>query len=206
MRCLVVAGLLAAAGSPASADILKLGAEVDVGAMEGTGTAGAQKDNAFFANSPPFAYGALINAELFGLIDAYIQHDQFTNGDRLTTWTQFGVGLHFQIPLADPNQQKLGKGAYIDAGLAGFFGVGTGQQVMPPLDNAQITDKGFLVEGKLGFGTHLNTVVDLGISIPVSWGYFFKNGNGIAANDTANTYQGAEGELFGYIRFNLKLL
>lgn len=205
MRYVLVAVLLAAA-SPASADILKLGAEIDGGGMAGTGTSGAQKDNAFFANSPPWAYGALINGELFGFLDAYIQHDQFTNGDRLTTWTQFGLGIHFQAQLADPIQQKAGKGPYIDAGLAGFFGLGTGQQVMPPLDNAQITDKGFLVETKLGFGTHLNPYVDVGVTIPVSWGYFFKNGNGIGANDPSNSYQGVEGELFGYVRFNLKLL
>ena len=49
-----------------------------------------------------------------------------------------------------------------------FFGIGTGQQVVTPLDNAQLSDKAFLMEGRLGVGTHLSKVFDLGISVPVS--------------------------------------
>ena len=87
-----------------------------------------------------------------------------------------------------------------------WFGLGTGQQVMPPLDNAQITDKAFIAEGRVGLGTHLTSLIDIGVSVPVSYGYFFKNGNGVAANDTNTHYQGAEGEVLGFLRFNLKLL
>jgi len=190
----------------ASADILKLWVEADGGGQAGSGVSGAQKNASFFANSPPIAYGASVTGELFGFLDATIQHHQFTDGSRITTWTQFGAGLHFQIPLGDDKQQKAGKGPFIEAGTGVWFGVGTGQQVMPPLDNAQITDKGFLVDGRIGFGTHLNSVIDLGVELPVSYGYFFKNGNGVAANDTNNHYQAVQGELLGFVRFNVKLL
>jgi hypothetical protein len=209
VRALVVAGVVVAAttaaAAPARADILSLSAEIDAGGMYGAGTGGAQKANDFFGkNAPEGAYGVLITGELFGLLDAYIQHHQFTDGSNLSTWTQFGFGLHFEVPLGDTQQQKLGKGPYLDAGLGAFFGVGTGQQVMPPLDNAQVSDKAFLAQGTVGFGTHLSKIVDVGVSLPVSWGYFFKNG--VAANDVSNHYQGAEGELLGYVRFNLHLL
>jgi hypothetical protein len=205
MRTLVVALILAAA-TPASADVFKLAAEVDAGGLWGTGYAGDQKANAFFAKSPPFAYGAIISGELFGLLDAYIQHHEFTDGNRITTWTQFGAGIHFQVSLADPKVQAQNKGGFFEAGVALFFGIGTGQEVMPPLDNAQITDKAFLAEGRLGIGTHLNHVVDLGIGVPVSWGYFFKNGVGVGANNANNQYQGVQGEVLGFIRFNIHLL
>jgi len=202
--CVVVLGALVTRS--ASADIFKLTAEADAGGQTGSGVSGAQKDAAFFAQSPNVAYGAQVGAELFGLLDAWVQHHQFTDGSRITTWTQFGAGLHFQIPLGDDKQQKAGKGPFIEAGTGVWFGVGTGQQVMPPLDNAQITDKGFLVDGRIGFGTHLNSVIDLGVELPVSYGYFFKNGNGVAANDTNNHYQAVQGELLGFVRFNVKLL
>ena len=201
----MVVAATAAAASPASADILSLSAEIDAGGMYGAGTGGAQQSNDFFAkNSPEAAYGVLLTGEVFGLLDVSVQHHQFTDGNQLTTWTQFGVGLHFQVQLADPTVQKQGKGAYLDAAMGAFFGVGTGQQIMPPLDNAQVSDKAFLAQGTFGFGTHLSKVVDIGIALPVSWGYFFKNG--VPANDVSNHYQGAEGELLGYARFNLHIL
>ncbi len=206
MRLLVATLILAAAASPASADVLKLAGEIDAGGVFGTGYSGDQKANAFFAKAPPIAVGAIISGELFGFLDAYIQHDEFTDGSRLTTWTQFGAGLDMEPSLADSKAQAQGKGAYAELGFAVFFGVGTGQEIVPPLDNGQISDKAFLAEGRIGLGTHLNRVVDLGIAVPVSWGYFFKNGNGVGANDTNNQYQGVEAEVFGYIRFNIHLL
>ncbi len=188
MRLLLASLLLATAASSASADILKLAAEVDAGGMFGTGTSGDQKANAFFAKSPPFAYGATISGELFGLLDAYIQHDEFTDGSRIDDVDPVRRRHpHGAGDIADPKLQAQGKGAFAEAGLAVFFGIGTGQEVMPPLDNAQITDKAFLIEGRLGLGTHLNRVVDLGIAVPVSWGYFFKERRGRRARTTRTT-------------------
>jgi hypothetical protein len=205
MRAFVVAGLLLVA-APASADIFQLSGEIDAGGMLGKGTTGAQADNAFFAKSPNAAYGAIVTGEVFGFLDAIIQHDEFTDFSRITTWTQFGAGLHFEFPFGDDLQQRVHKGPFLEAAAAVFFGIGTGQEVMPPLDNAQITDKAFIAEGKLGLGYHCSHVVDVGISVPVSWGYFFKNGPGVGANDTSNQYQGVQGEVFGYVRFNIHLL
>src|SRR5256885_1646757 len=76
----------ALAAREASADVFKLSAEVDTGGQAGTGVSGAQKDSSFFGKSPPLLYGAAVTGELFGLLDATIQHHQFTDGDRLTTW------------------------------------------------------------------------------------------------------------------------
>ncbi|HEY4243052.1 MAG TPA: hypothetical protein VGM88_24730 [Kofleriaceae bacterium] len=204
LRASLVLGLCAVA-APARADVLKLFAEAHGGAMTGTGTGGDLKDSAFFANAPHGDYGLLIGGE-FLFIDVWIQHHQFTNGSDLATWTQFGLGPHFSIDLGSAEQTKKHKGPYFELGAGAWFGLGTGQQVMPPLDNAQISDKAFLVEGRVGFGTHLNHVFDLGIEVPVSWGYFFKNGNGAAVNDLSTHYQGVQGEALVVLRANLRIL
>lgn len=186
----------------ASADVLKLFAEAHGGAMFGEGTGGDQKDNAFFAHARHPTYGALVGAE-FLIFDAWIQHHQYTNGSELATWTQFGAGIHTQVGLGSETEKKAGKGTYLDFSAGAWFGVGTGRQVMPPLDNAQVTDKGLIVEGRLGYGWHLSSNWDFGVVVPVSWGYFFKNG---AANDVSDHYQGVQAEVLASLRLSFGLL
>lgn len=205
LSCLAVVAL--ATPAPASADVLKLFGEVHGGGTFGTGTGGEQavKDSAFFAKAPKLTYGALVGAEVL-IIDALIEHHQFTDGSRIATWTQFGLALHGTMDLGDAKQQKAHEGGYVEFSFGGWFGLGTGQQVMPPLDNAQITDKAFLVEGRIGGGTHLNSVLDLGVTVPVSWGYFFKNGNGAAVNDSSTHYQSVQAAALLVLRANIRLL
>ena len=121
----------------------------------------------------------------------------------ITTWTQFGLGVHTQVNTGSQQDQKQHKGGYIDMGFGAWFGIGTGQQIVPPLDNAQISDKAFLLEGRLGAGWHLSEIFDFGVEVPVSWGYFFKNG---AANATSNQYQGVQGEVLLALRAHVGLL
>ena len=201
-RAPLVLGLVCALAVPVHADVFRLFGEAHGGGMYGVGTGGDQKDKAFFKQSPHGAYGVRVGAELL-FADAWIEHHQFTDGSRLTTWTKFGLGVHFQLGLASEKDQKEGKGGYIELSTGLFFGVGTGQQIMPPLDNAQLSDKGFQAEAALGFGTHLSKNFDLGVTIPVSYGYFFKAG---AANDVSNHYQGIQGEALLVLRANVGLL
>jgi hypothetical protein len=201
MRRLLVV-LLVMSSHVASADILSVFGELQGGGMYGEGTSGAQQSNAFFAKSPHGAYGALIGAELL-IFDLWVQHNQFTNFSRLTTWTQIGLGLHTRVDTGTQQQQQQHQGGYFEVGGGAWFGFGTGQQVMPPLDNAQVSDKGFLLEARVGGGWHLSSLFDFGVEIPVSWGYFFKNG---AANDVSNQYQGVEGEVLAVLRMHIGLL
>jgi hypothetical protein len=206
IRALSFAAVLAIA-APASADVLKLFAEADAGGSYGKGTSGDQriKDAAFFAKAPHGDYGLSIGAELL-FLDVWIQHHQLTDGSRIATWTQLGAGIHAQIDFGDEQQQKAHAGGFFEFGGGAWLGLGTGQQVDPPLDNAQITDKAFLLEGRVGLGTHLSSVFDLGVTVPVSWGYFLKNGNGAVVNDVSTHYQGIQGEALLFLRANLRLL
>jgi hypothetical protein len=195
--------IVAALAASASADTLKLFGEVHGGGMYGQGTAGDQKASAFFENARGGTYGALVGAE-FLFFDAWIQHHQyFSNG--LKTWTQFGLGIHFTNDLGTAEERKAGKGNYIEFSGGLWFGLGTGAQVMPPLDNAQITDKALIGEGRIGFGKHLDKIFDLGVVVPVSYGYFIKSGNGAAANDLSTHYRGVEVEALLALRANIRL-
>src|ERR1700742_3134721 len=206
-RWLAISIVLAIA-TPASADVLSVFAEADGGAVDGKAIAGspAIKNSAFFANAPHIDYGALVGVEVFSFLDGWIQHHQFTDGSRIATWTQFGLGLHLVNELGDIRQQKAHEGGFLELSGGGWFGVGTGQQVMPPLDNAQITDKALLLEGRVGLGKHLSEAFDLGISVPVSWGYFFKNGNGATVNDSSTHYRSVQAEALLYLRLNIHIL
>lgn len=195
----------------AEADVLKLYAEAHGGAVGGKGTSGdvttSAVDAAFFARAPHGMYGAQIGAQ-FLFLNAEIQHHQFVDGDHLTTWTQFGAGLRFELPLGSRSAEdkQAGKGTYFELGAGLHFGLGTGQQVTPPLSNDEITDKAFLVQGRLGVGKHLNKIFDLGVAVPVSWGYFFKSGSGATVNDLSTHYQSVQAELMLVLRANVRLL
>lgn len=206
-RWLVVASVVAGLSARADADVLKLFGEVHGGGIGAKGLSGdpVSQDKDFFSNVPHGAYGVRVGAR-FLIIDAAIQHHQFTDGSRLSTWTQFAAGIGIQADLGDAQAKKARTGGFVDAGVHVALGLGTGQQVDPPLSNDEITDKGFLIEGRLGFGKHLGKVLDVGVAVPVSWGYFFKNGFDDAANDVSTHYRSLQVAGLVYLRVNLKLL
>lgn len=206
---LLAAALVTAAPVAARADVFKLFAEAEAGGVFGKRLSGdsANSDAGFFEKAPHGVYGAAVGAQ-FLVFDAVIQHHQFTNGSRLATWTQFGGGLRFEVGLGNQTKEDkaAGKGTYAEISANLFFGIGTGQQVMPPLSNDEVTDKGFLIEGRIGVGMHLNKILDLGVLVPVSWGYFIKNGGDAVANDLSTHYQSVQGEALVVLRGNIRLL
>lgn len=190
-----------AIAAPASADILKLFAELDGGAAYGMGSSGFQrtKDDAFFAKAPHATYGALLGAE-YQHLGAWIQHHQFTDGSRVVTWTQIGAGFHAQLDFGAFVYQ-----GFIAVSAGAWLGLGTGKQVDPPLDDKQITEKALLLEGRLSIGKHLS-IFDVGISVPVSGGYFIKNSIAAIVASGSLFYRGVQGEALLFLRANLPLL
>jgi hypothetical protein len=197
--------VVALASATARADVLKVFAELHGGAMYGKGSAGDQKDEAFFANAPTGMYGVKVAAR-FLILEAQIQHHQYRGGDELATWTQFSAGLGLGVDLGDDKEKKAHKSTFAEASALVGAGLGTGRQVDPPLSNDEVTDKGVVVEGRFSIGKHLNKVLDFGVALTGSWGYFFKNGVDDVANDVSTHYQGMQFEGIAYLRFNLKLL
>ena len=200
---------LLAPAAAAHADVFSIRAEAHGGGAGGIGLGGERKDDAFYTGARGPAYGALIGAEIL-FIDAWVAHQQIPVDGEVATWTEFMAGLDLDIGVGAPPKAPGAKDdpkpkGYLELGVGVGFGVGTGQQVELPLDNGEVTDKGFLVEGKLGAGIHLGPVLSLGVVVPVSAGYYFKSGAGVVANDLGTHYQALDASVLVSLRFRLKL-
>lgn len=221
MRASAVAlGLATILGaSSAHAGVFKLFGEVHGGGMIGKGTGGdlvnnstQMFDEAFFENAGPLAYGVSLGAQ-FLFVEGHITHLQFkgfsddTQKPALATWTSFHAGMRFEIGIGTQTEQdkKDGKGTFFEAGWNVGFGIGTGAQVMPPLSNDELTDKGFFAEGRIGIGKHLSSIFDIGVVVPVQYGYYFKSGGGATVNDLSTHYQSAQIEALLTLRANVRL-
>jgi hypothetical protein len=182
---LVALGLLLTA-APAVAGPFELHADLRVGAATGKGIGGDQKDRDFFAQSDGGVYGVLVGARLL-FIEVSIEHDQFTDfKDLKGTWSELKVGTGGSIALDAPLRGQ-DSALFLSFGFGVGFGVGTGRQVDPPLDNAQISDKGLMLNVRVGLEYRLGGFFALGVEVPAGWGYMWKND--VPVNDTSNHYQ-----------------
>jgi hypothetical protein len=207
----LIAAVVVGLAGTASADVLSLRAEAHGGGAGGLGVAGDRKDDAFQNNARGGAYGALVGVE-FLFIDAWVQHHQYTDGSLIGTWTQFMAGLDVNLDIGggakipgskDPEARTKPKG-YVELGLGVGFGVGTDRQVDPPLDNSEVNDKGFLAEAHVSAGANLGCALSIGVTLPVTAGYYFMSDQG-AANVTGTHYQAIEASLLVNLRLKLKL-
>jgi len=197
-RALAIAVALlaaAAAPAPAHATFVELHAALRLGASTGKGIGGAQQDHDFFEGTKGGAWGALVGLRVL-VLDVYVQHDQLTDFSSVKgTWTQFMIGPGFSFAL----DGKL----HADMGVGVGVGLGTGQQIDPPLDNGEISDKGIMLELHLGVEYKIAPFVGLGVTLPIEWGYMFKNG--VPANDVSNHYQTMRAMLLGTVTFRIGL-
>jgi hypothetical protein len=201
---LTVIGVLATS-SVAHAKIFDIYGQAQGGGGYGLGIAGAQKNNDFFQNVGGADFGGRLGAEIL-FVDAWVEHYQFTDFKGITgTWTQFMIGGDWDFPLGDTPEPGKKPKTYGEVGIAIGYGVGTGQQIVPPLDNAQLSDKGFLGQVSFGADYRLSSLFSIGITVPISYGYLFKAGNGVVANDSANQYQQINITPFVYLRLHLEL-
>jgi hypothetical protein len=188
---------LALASSPAHAKLFELYVQAGAGGGSGTGLSGDAKEADFFEGAAGMAYGGLLGVEIV-FLDVWIAHDQFLGDDGVQgTWTRFMLGGDIDLELGTDTD------VYLEIGGGVGFGVGTGQQVEPPLDNGQVTDKGFMAEARGGIDWRFSDLASLGLTVPVTWGYLVKNGPGVSVNDEANRYQSLSVTPMLYLRITL---
>lgn len=202
MKNLALILALVAAPLSARAALLEVFATARVGAATGKGLGGAQKDNDFFAGAKGATYGAIVGLEVVWM-DFFVEHDQFTDFKSVNgTWTQLMIGPHFPFPL---NEGLPGTPAKLYADLGAFvgFGFGTGQQIDPPLDDAQISDKGLVAELRVGLDYRANRFMSIGLSFPLGWAYLLKND--LPATETNGHYQSFHAMALGTFTVRLGL-
>ncbi|HLU65687.1 MAG TPA: hypothetical protein VKZ63_05400 [Kofleriaceae bacterium] len=216
LRLSIAASALVAAAvghGAARADLVSLWARAQGGGSSGAGLAGDQKDEAFHKGAEGLAYGAAVGVEVL-LLDVWVEHDQYVRGELSGTWTQFMTGFDVELDLGPKKggvRNDLGgvdggiSSGYAELGMAVGFGLGTGQQVDPPLDNSQVTDKGFLGQLHAGAGWRLTPSWSLGVLVPVQVGYLFKSGPGATANDLSTQYAQVSAAALLNLRLKIQL-
>lgn len=218
--CLVaissIFGIALAAGE-GHADTLSATAQVQTGYADGRGVGGAQQDDAFFEGAAGLGYGARAGVELL-FARSWIEHNQLVGSGGLQgTWTQImaGIGVDFGVGTTRKGKDLDKEGEpvptsgysayYGEAELAFGYGVGTGQQVEPPLSNRQITDKGPVAQLTLGGGYRITEALSLGVQVPVQGAYLFKSGDGLFANEEETHYQSIHAAALVNLRMRLGL-
>ena len=192
----VAAAALCAAPAVAGADLLSLYGQVHAGGSSGKGLGGDLKDEAFHANAEGATYGFKLGAEIAQL-DVWIQHDQYYNdGGVHGTWTQLMTGFDLELDVGS---------VYLELGTGAGLALGTGQQVDPPLDDGEITDKGIIVEARGGLGYRLAPALSIGATLPVQAGYLVKSGPGTDVTGLSRGYTEMSFALLAYLRLNPKL-
>lgn len=210
---LLAAALPLAVAGTARADIASLDAQIQGGGSGGQGVDGELQDQAFHDKVSGLTYGARVGVEIL-FIDAWVEHNQYISdgSDFLGTWTQFMTGLDFDFDVGgrkgDHSLKDGTKGGgyasgYGEVGFAVGYGVGTLQQVDPPLDNAQIDDKGFLGQISVGAGYRITRVLSVGVNVPMQVGYMFKSG--VPANIMSNQYVSVEAAALLNLRMQFQL-
>jgi hypothetical protein len=199
-----------AAAADAHADLLSLRVEGHLGGGGGAGIAGANQDNAFANTARGGVYGALVGLEVL-FVEGWIEHHQYRTDELLGTWTQFMVGLDLDFEKREEYPRPPGSTApvqhgkqtgYFELGIGAGFGVSTDEQVEPPLDASEVTHRGFIVEGRVSAGFVVAKVIGIGITVPVSAGYFIASG---FANDAGNHYWSVQAAALLVVRGKLKI-
>jgi Outer membrane protein beta-barrel domain len=189
--------VLLLAAAPAAAGPFELHADLRVGAASGYGIAGDQKQNDFFDHTKGGTYGLLVGVRLL-FFEASIEHDQFTDFSSVKgTWTELDGGIGGAIAVDDVLGGESNK-LYVNFGLDVGAGFGTGRQISPPLDNAQISDKGILLNGHIGIEYRIWPFLALAAEFPAGWGYMLKND--VPATQDGSSYATFHFMVLGVVR------
>lgn len=159
-----------AAPSLAEARLVDLRAGLRTGALIGWGTDSSTPD--FFEKTRGGAMGFEVGAKLL-VLDLSANFLQVINGDgRVGTLTQLLLGVEIDIPIGSGRSNQGRNRTILRPGISGGFGFGTPGPVDPPLDNSQISDKGFVSQLKIGVEHFLNPYVGLGVEGDLGYHYF----------------------------------
>jgi hypothetical protein len=195
---------VSSSASSAQARIIDLHAGAIGGAITGWGSTANTPD--FYERVKGPGLGVEVGAKLlvFDLSASFLQ--LFGGNGRAGTLTQIYFGVNIDVPVGNDrfkNGIEKGKSRNIIRPLAEIgLAAGTLEPVKPPLDNAQISSKGFVSKMGVGYEHFLNEFLGVGAEADFGYHYFIDGGmSSMAANQTYSSgYQ-----LAGFATFTFHL-
>ncbi len=168
---LLLAAVLALASRTAEARLLDLHVGGRVGGLTGWST-GSPNTPDFFAHTRGAGIGFEAGLKLL-IIDLSVTFTQVADGSgTVGTLTQFLLGPTFDIPAGSSKFENGQPRSIFRPGLQGGFGFGTAGPVSLPLDNKQLSDKGFVSYASLAYEYFLNPFIGVGGQAQFGWHYF----------------------------------
>jgi len=196
--------VVALAARPAEARLVDLRAGARAGGVTGWGETSSTPD--FFDRRKGVGPGVEVGVRLL-VLDLSANFTQFIDGNgRAGTLTQLLFGINIDIPVGNIYFQRgVEKGhsrnivrPILDFGVA----AGTPEPVHPPLDNAQISDKGIVSYLGANYEFFLNEFVGVGAQADYGYHYFVGGGKSMtAANQTHSS--GYQLDAFATLTFHL---
>jgi hypothetical protein len=173
-RALLAAAVLVAAlaaARPAEARLVDLYAGATAGGMAGWGTTPNTPD--FFDTTRGGGVGFDLGIKLL-VFDFSANFFQTFNGSGAAgTLIQFLLGTEIDIPLGDAKLPDGQSQNVLKPEVAGGFGFGTPGPVSPPLTDSQVSAKGAVINGTIGYEYYLNPFMAIGAQGTFGYHYFF---------------------------------
>jgi hypothetical protein len=197
---------LSLAARPAQARLIDLRAGVIGGGLTGWGQTANTPD--FFKRRQGPGAGVEVGVKLL-VFDVSASFLQLFNGSGTAgTLTQLLAGVNIDVPVGNDKFQEgveRGKSRNVIRPIANLgFAVGTPEPVKPPLDNAQISAKGFVSYMGLGYEHFLNEF--FGVGAQANFGYhYFIDGGMSEMTAVPNQTHSAGYQLSGFATFTFHL-
>ncbi len=200
-------GVTTLAARPAEARLIDLRADVLAGGITGWGNTTNTPD--FFNRRQGPGLGLEVGVKLL-IFDVSADFFQVIDGNgRAGTLTQILAGINIDVPIGNDKFQNgidRGHNKNILHPLADIgFAAGTPEPVHPPLDNAQISDKGLVTYVGLGYEHFLTGVIAIGAEAEYGYHYFTGGGRSTVVVNEPNQLYSSGTQLAGYATLTFHL-
>jgi hypothetical protein len=180
LLAIVLGGALLAA-RPAEARLIDLYAGATAGGLAGWGTTPNTPDFFDTARGGGVGFNLGLKLLIFDFSTNFFQ--TFNSSGAAATMVQFLLGTELDIPLGETKLPDGHSQSVLEPEIAGGFGFGTPGPVNPPLSNDQVSAKGVVVNGIVGYEYYFNPFIAVGGQATFGYHYFF-------GGDVVNSSQG----------------
>jgi len=204
---IAVFGVASLRAGPAEARLIDLHAGAIAGGITGWGTTTETPD--FFQRRRGPGAGVELGVKMlvFDLSADFFQ--VFDGNGRAGTLSQLLFGVNIDVPVGNQKFQdgvERGKSKNIIRPVANIgVAAGTPEPVHPPLDNAQISSKGFVSYWGIGYEHFINEFLGVGAAANFGYHYFIDGGISMTDPNQPNQNHSAGYQLTGFATLTFHL-